>query len=157
MLDRLESIQAELEADRDDKTAQRRLQHENYVLRREFAKHLTIEVTRHSDWNGEYKTKGFYESNDGKVVRATRRADGQPSKAGKVAAAAWMASRNVSWNGSAPELRREVMKALGNGELVPKGYFGLHVDLTVEIETREWLMQEGGGKWQMVPGGTRYS
>jgi hypothetical protein len=155
LLDRLESIKAALEAARNDKRLMRVLHREDHELRREFAKHLAIEVTRHCAWNGEHKTAGSYER-DGKVVRTVLAVDGQPTKTGKVAAIAWMASRNATWVGTAPELRREVKKALKGCESVPDGFFGLYVDRTVEIGSQEWLILEHERGFQMVPGARRY-
>jgi hypothetical protein len=157
LLDQLERIQAELTAAHSNKRLRRKLEREDYVLRQAFAKHLMIEVDRFDLFSCEnYKSKGFYEK-DRKKVRAYRRVDGVPNKKGKIDAAAWMAGRNVDWNGSAPDLRREIHKALENGEALPDGYFGLHVEWTVEIETVEWLIFTNGTSAHWAPGPRRYS
>jgi hypothetical protein len=64
---------------------------------------------------------------------------GQPKKLTKAQAHEWLAARGVAWSGSAQELRDAVRKALARGETVPDGCFGLHIERTVKIRTREEL------------------
>jgi hypothetical protein len=157
LLDGLERIQTELETARHNKPLRRKLLREDYLLRQRFAKHLLVEVERFDWWSGEtYKSKGVYKR-DRKKIRAYRQVDGVPNKKGKVEAKAWMAARNVSWNGSAPDLRREVQNALTSDATIPDGYFGLHVEWTVEIEAVEWLMIGDKTNATFVPGAVRYS
>jgi len=64
---------------------------------------------------------------------------GQPKKLAKAKANKWMAGRGLTWNGSASELIQAVRKAVAKGEIVPDGYFGLHVERTVKIRWRKEL------------------
>jgi hypothetical protein len=65
--------------------------------------------------------------------------DGQPRQRAKVQAHEWMAARGQPWNGSAKTLRDAVRRALHRNDAVPDGYFGLHVERTVKIQTRREL------------------
>jgi len=125
LIARLEAITLELEKADHPKPTRRRLQFEDRALRNKLCLYLNLHYFREFFTGRELETK--------LKLRIIRIVEGIPSKEGKVAANAWMTSRNVSWNGSAPALRKEVLKALNEGQSVPDGYFGLHVDLTVEV------------------------
>jgi len=62
-----------------------------------------------------------------------------------------MAARGVEWNGSAPSLRGEVLKALKNKEDVPDGRFGLQVEWTINVDTLERLLTANNSGFHFVP------
>ncbi|MPZ37105.1 MAG: hypothetical protein GEU95_03410 [Rhizobiales bacterium] len=106
------------------------LRREMRTMCRQFADHLTGTVD---------KNVRIVFSKDGFIVHPRWRVAGVPSKRGKPEAAKWMATRGLQWDGRAPMLRREMVKALDSGETVPDGNFDLYVEWTVRIQRNDAL------------------
>ena len=138
-LTQIEQLDAEIEAAALDKKRVKKLQRDKSKLQRQFAAHL-----------GDSTVSRVYDSR-GRHVAAYWRVDGVPSKDSRAEAQTWMAARGVEWNGSAPSLRGEVLKALRNKELVPEGSFGLHVEWTVNISKLEHLLIANNSGFHFVP------
>lgn len=120
-LAKIERLDVEIVAEASDK---KRLKRNMADIRREFAAYLRD--------NG----KDHYQTDRWKVW-ALWRVDGVPSQKTKKQASAWMETKNYfGWTGFAPPLRKKVAWALTNNEPVPNGYFGLHVEWTVEVFQR---------------------
>lgn len=135
----IERLGAEIEAAASDKKRARMLQRESDGLRRQFATHL-----------GDGRVSRYFQNNKRDVV-AHWQVDGVPSKKGRPEARIWMAARGFEWSGAAPSLRSEVLKALNNNEQIPDGSFGLHVEWTVRIATRGWLLLDTDAGHHFVP------
>lgn len=119
-LARIERLDSAIERSRADRHLLRRLQREKADTRREFAAYL-----REND-------KDRYQTDRWNVCTGWR-VDGVPSRKGKQQASAWMGS---GWSHFAPHLRDRVKWALRHNKPVPAGYFGLHVEWTVELHQR---------------------
>lgn len=62
---------------------------------------------------------------------------GQPKKSEREKARIWMGQRGSDWNGSVQRLREEIRKALDQRGDIPPGFFGVHVERSVQIRVRE--------------------
>lgn len=61
---------------------------------------------------------------------------GQPKKSKREQARIWMEERGYAWDGSVQGLREAIRKALDDGAGIPDGFFGIHVERTVQIRIR---------------------
>jgi hypothetical protein len=94
------------------------------IVCQEFARHL--DVGRRKRLSEPFFSKGD------KMAYTTLKVVGTPSKQGRPQAHDWLASRGIVWEGDARTLRKELRKALDEGD-APENYFGLRIERTVEI------------------------
>jgi len=124
LLAQIQHLDTEIEAAGADKKRSKQLQRDKADLHRQFAVYL-----RDSGKDG-YQNPSW-------SVWARWLVEGVPSKKAREEAHAWMAARHgYEWTGFAPNLRADVLSALRSDEQIPEGYFGLHVEWTVEVHGR---------------------
>jgi hypothetical protein len=156
MLDRLISLQQRRAEFCGERRQRRLLEREERKLRQDFARHLMTPPERYDPNRDNFVYPGLYHR-DCMTVIPIRQIEGVPRKECKRQAAAWMSGRGVNWDGSAPGLRAEINQALTNGETVPEGYFGLHVEITIEIKTDNWVDVQTLNGRKLVFRDSRYS
>jgi hypothetical protein len=112
---------------KSDKPRHRRLLQARSRLCQEFARHLDAGKTLDPPMKDPTFEEGL------RRVWIALKIVGVPSKHARQQASEWMMARGIAWDGDVPALRREVRKALGQGEAIPDGNFGLRAERTAEI------------------------
>jgi len=86
----------------------------------------------------------YFTADDGRNVWVVLEITGTPSRAGRLQAEEWAASRSQPWKGDIKKLRALMRQALQSDEKLPLGHFGLRVGRTIRIghwsehDAREW-------------------
>jgi hypothetical protein len=142
LLAQIERVEAEIKSAASDNKRVKHLKRDKDNLQRQFATHL-----------GDNTVSRYYQNSKRDVV-AYWRVDGVPSKKDRQEAQAWMAERGIEWSGAAPSLRSEVLKALKSDQKIPDGRFGLHVEWTVRIDAKGWLLLDTDAPYHFVPRGS---
>ena len=120
-LTRLDRLDAKINAPvTPDKTDKRKLRRDRELLLQDYAKLMD--------------ESGFssFTYVDGRIISPIWSVEGFARQKSSEARS-WLASKGVSWDGSAKSLRREITTLLESGVAVPTGAFGLHVSRTVLI------------------------
>jgi len=123
----------------EDKKLRADLQRQRAKVGQEFAQHLD-------------EGRLGYAGSRSRSVMPVWRVSRVPAKKHRAQAQAWMAQRDIDWDGSARSLCHEVRKALERDEPIPNGNFGLYVERTVSITLpRAFTMNILGQPVHVVP------
>lgn len=122
-----------------DETSKKKLRRTRSVTAHKFAEHLDADTSKFAH--------AYIVADDHRHVWAVLEIMGTPSRAGRLQADEWSAARGLPWNGDIRKLRALIRRALGNGEQLPAGRFGLRFEKTIRIG--EWSNKDAK-EWESI-------